>query len=281
MYWHDIYDLLNSIEHEFKFAGKYGAKGEKRQKKKKPTREQIEKQNQANRETRLRRTIKLNFQKYDIWSCCKYPEGTRLEVEEVKADVKEFLGKLRKAYKKKNAVLKYIYRLEIGKYGGIHFHLLVNRIVGADTDIILTDCWQQVLKRRGIPPGKTGGMIDFRTLYEAGGYKNLAEYIVKKPKKDSKEYKQLSLFPEEDRKKLLAISTSRNLVRPEPERKVFSHWTMRKILENGPKPTPGYYIDKDSVYVGINPYTGYSYLKYTEFRLSDRGDPGGEFYESS
>ena len=40
-----IYRFKDSNEYEYTYAGKYGAKGEKRAKKKKPTREQIQKQN--------------------------------------------------------------------------------------------------------------------------------------------------------------------------------------------------------------------------------------------
>lgn len=36
MYWRDKWDFTESIEYEYKFAGNYGAKGEKRQKKRKP-----------------------------------------------------------------------------------------------------------------------------------------------------------------------------------------------------------------------------------------------------
>ena len=35
MYWKDTYEFLNSNDIEYKWEGKYGAKGEKRQKKKK------------------------------------------------------------------------------------------------------------------------------------------------------------------------------------------------------------------------------------------------------
>ena len=44
---------------------------------------------------------------------------------------------------------------------------------------------------------------------------------------------------------------------------------MRRILEDGPKPTPGFYIVKESVVSGINKYTGMSYLRYTEQRIKE------------
>ena len=42
---------------------------------------------------------------------------------------------------------------------------------------------------------------------------------------------------------------------------------MRKIIENGPEPTPGYFIDPLSIVMGTNPYTGMNYLHYTEYKL--------------
>ena len=57
--------------------------------------------------------------------------------------------------------------------------------------------------------------------------------------------------------------------RPKPERKTYFRWTMRKILEDGPKPTPGFYIVKDSIISGTNKYTGMSYLRYTEQRIKE------------
>ena len=49
MYNRDRWIFSNSIETEYKFAGKYGAKGEKRAKRKKATPEQMAKQNQINK----------------------------------------------------------------------------------------------------------------------------------------------------------------------------------------------------------------------------------------
>ena len=80
------------------------------------------------------------------------------------------------------------------------------------------------------------------------------------------------MFEEKEQKKLLKISTSRNLIRPEPEKKEYHRLTMKKILLEGPVATPGYYIDKDSIVSGINPFTGLSYLKYTEIRLNPIDD---------
>lgn len=272
-YWHDIYRFSHSIEHEFKFAGKYGAKGEKRKKKVKPTPEQIALQNQRNKETKMRRTIKLNFRERDLWCCCKYPAGVRLSIKDVKKDRQKFMRILRQEYKKRGSPFKWVTRLEVGERGGIHFHILVNRLSTDQTDMIIADAWSRALatsEMQKVYKGqRTEGLVDYRTMYEAGDFKSLAEYICKQPKEDTPEYEQLSLFTKKEQKALLSVSTSRNLIRPIPEREKKRRWTMRKIIKEGPKPTPGYYIDKDSLYIGTNPYTGYSYCKYTEIKLPE------------
>lgn len=275
-YREKIYRFKDSIEYEFTYKGKYGARGEKRASKRKPTKEQIKRQNQKNKEIRTRRLIKANFVSGDLWCCLKYPQGYRIPLEDVRKDLRKYLVMIRKAYADRGKVLKYIYRLEIGERGGIHVHILVNRIWNAQTDLVLMKAWEEVLKRRKISSKRASGLLDYKSIYDAGGYKNLAEYITKQPEEDSKEYKQLSLFAPVQQKQLLAISSSRNLIRPEPQVKERTHWTMRRLLEIGPTPKKGYYIDKESIVCGINPYTGMSYFKYTEVRIrgkTERGQP--------
>ena len=257
------YNFPGSKEVEYKYKGRYGAKGEKREKKKKATPDQIRRQNQWNREKRMRRLMKANFSPGDFWCTLKYPRGTRKPVEEVMKDFKNFRDRLKRRYKKYGEELKFIYRLEIGARGGIHIHFLVNRIKvnsGAappekppDTALIIQEAW------------KPCGRVNYEPVYSEGLFENLACYMTKQPDEEVEE--QLSLFPMEDRKKLIKTESSRNLIRPEPEVKEYGHWTMRKILEEGPEPTPGFYIDPDSVICGVNPVTGMSYLQYIEYEL--------------
>jgi hypothetical protein len=254
-YRKDKWTFPNSNEYEYKYAGNYGAKGEKRSPKRKATPEQIQKQNQYNREKKTRREIKANFAPEDLWGTFKYPKGTRKPLEEIEKDIKYFHDKMRKIYKKHGEVYKFIIRFEIGEHGGIHIHILINRPRSIpNVDLLIQEIWKF-------------GRVNFQSLYEYGGYQKLANYIVKKPNKEQE--KQLSLFEEEDKKKLVKYSSSRNLIRPEPERKEYRRWTMQKLVENGPKPTPGYYIDKDSIRYGVNEYTGMSYYQYTECRINE------------
>ena len=270
------YKFRNSNEYEFHWNGNYGAKGEKRAPKKKLTKEQIKQINQINKEIRMRRTLKLNFHSYDYWCCFKYPSGTKLAITDIDWDRAYFLKLLRREYKKTGNELKFVSRMEIGERGGIHFHMGINRIWSEQTDVIINNCWKKTIeksfKRRGEPLPRSDGLCDYKSMYEAGDFDALAKYICKQPEEDSTEYEQLSLFDEKDRKKLLKISSSRNLIRPEPEKKEFSHLTVRKMITEGPTPTEGYYIDQDSIISGINPFTGLSYLKYTEHKLDQTED---------
>lgn len=261
----DTYECGDVIEHEYKYMGKYGAKGEKRAPRKKATPEQMERQNHANKIKRVKREILLNFHPWDLWLTLKYKRGTRKYTKEVLADVKEWTDKLRKIYRKAGEKLKWIRRIEIGKYGGIHVHILINRPrTIKDIDLVCKDIW-----------GRAG--INFQSLREEGGYEQLAAYLCKKG--DDETEGQLSFLPDEDRKRCISYSTSRNLIRPEDvrERKQYSHWTMRKIISDGPKPRDGYYIDKNSIRTGINPFTGMSYYYYSEVRIKSRWEsPGTE-----
>jgi hypothetical protein len=254
-YCRDTWTFPNSIEYEYKYAGNYGAKGEKRSPKRKATPEQILKQNQFNREKYMRRLIKRNYAPDDLWNTLKYPKGTRKLLGEIKKDIKYFHTAMRKEFKKYDELYKFIIRFEIGERGGIHIHILINRPQSIpNVDLLIKEIWKF-------------GYVNYQSLYEYGGYQKLANYIVKRPSKEQE--KQLSLFEEEDRKELIKYSSSRNLIRPEPERKEYRRWTMKRIVEDGPKPTTGYYIDKDSIRYGVNEYTGMSYYQYTECRIKE------------
>lgn len=251
----DIWYCGRSIEYEFKYKGNYGAKGEKRAHRQKATPTQIKKQNQYLREKTIRRTIKLNFEPGDIWATLKYPKGARKGVSEVKDELKKFLDGMRYEYKKRGQPFKFIYRMEIGEKGGVHIHILVNRLNDKpDTDVLIQKRWPH-------------GHVYYTSIYESGGYEALAEYIVKQPTEEIEG--QLSLFPKEDRKHFIKYQTSKNLIRPEPVHKEYKRRTLRKLFEDGPTATPGYYIDKDSICSGTNPYTGMSYYYYTEVKIVD------------
>lgn len=264
-YRHDTYKYKNKkiIEHEFKYAGRYGAKGEKRAQRKKATPEQMKKQNQYNREKLVLRKMRNNFKRGDLWITLKLKKGERVSAQEILKIREKFLRQLRGVYKKRGRALKYMCRIEIGERGGIHIHILVNRIKGTPgTAEVISQIWGRL----------TGGHVNYAPVYEEGHFKDLADYLVKKPKEEITG--QLTLFGTEEERKIFSEYTcSKNLELPEKETHDYKHWTLRKLVENGQEPKPGYYIDRDSIRHGKNRYTGMSYYYYTEIRLErDAGE---------
>lgn len=261
MYRQDVYRYGKNekyIEHEYKTVGRYGAKGEKRAPRKKATPEQIEKQNQRNREKKVLRKMRCNFEPGDLWITLKLQKGARLPVEDIKKYKEGFLRGLRGIYKKRKQPCKYMYRLEIGERGGIHMHILLNRLDGAPgTAEIVQAVWGRI----------TGGHVYYTPAYEEGGFRELAAYLIKENTAEISG--QLTLFGnEEECQTFSRYGCSRNLTEPHPEVHEYKRRTIRKLVENGPEPQPGYYIDRDSIRYGVNPYNGMTYYYYTEIRLN-------------
>ena len=242
------------------YAGNYGARGEKRAKKRQATPEQIQKQNQWKKETYVHRLIRANFDTEDYLFTLKWEKGARPSVEEVGKEWRRFAAAMRREYKKHDLPFKWIHRIEIGKRGGRHIHVIINQIPGENM--------ARLVSRKWMP-----GSINCTPMYEQGNFKDLAEYMTKPPPEEIKG--QLSMFETEEQKAFRKYSASRNLSKPAAEKKTYTRRTVRKIIEEGPKPTPGFYIDKNSIVIGVNQFTGYSYIRYTEYavRRDMRGQP--------
>lgn len=248
-YIREIWDFGSTMEIEEKHPGRYGARGQEREEKKKATPEEIAKQNQWRRERDVRRLIKWNFSPGDYWMTLTYKKGERPAWEQMKKDLAKLIRKVRLKYKKKGWELKYIYRLAIGKKGGPHVHLLVNREADQETgtDRIISELWEN-------------GHVYFASLYDAGGYVKLSEYITKP-------------LEEHEPDEIKRYSCSRNLIRKEPKQKEIKR---RNLVDRHkqpiyPKAPKGYYVDPESVKMGINPYTGYAYRHYTLIRIDEGG----------
>lgn len=271
-----IYKSPWGIEHVIQYKGAYGGKHETRADREKVTKDQIRRQNQKNKENRVRRTIQLNFRPGDWWITLKYPRGTRKPIEDVMGDFRGFVKTMRKRYKRAGQDLKYIYRVEIGSRGGIHMHVVMNRLNDPKGDLILSDAWTRA---RGMTPIEdmledglcpADGLAHLDHVRAVGNGKELAEYLVKEQPQELEDGTRLS---RDEMKQTQKYGSSRNLLRPVAEVKDYNHWTMRTILNLGPDGlntkknryrTEGYAVDKDSWVNGINPYTGLTYLSYME-----------------
>lgn len=252
-YFYEIYKSVNVIERGFRYKGDYGRRSDVRGKRRKATPEQMAKQNQYNRIKRIRLYLQANFYQNDLYITLKYPKGTRKSKEEFLKDIEYFQRTLRREYKKRGEEFKWIRRLEIGSRGGMHAHYVINRIYGIE--MLTYKCWKF-------------GSSHFTYLSEEGGMAALAEYFAKELPEEAEQLK----FIDEDVKQFVRYSRSRNLKEPEKEEHAYKRRTMKRILEelrNGKKEAAeGFYIDKSSIRIGINPYTGYSYCYWRELRIN-------------
>ena len=226
----------NAIEVELFHSGKYGAPGQKRAKKSKPTPEQIEKRNQYNREKIARHKLREHFHVSDYFVTLTYQKEKRPQnMEECKADFAKFIRKIRTGYRKKGKELKWIRNIEVGSRGAWHIHLVVNRIDG--TDVMIQEAWQH-------------GKATIELMYAKGEFKRLAAYITKTPRTEKR-------LVESD------YSSSRNLPVREPIIKRYLYYRTWKDI----KIPDGYVLDEESVHEGINPFTGYQYRIYTLLKV--------------
>ena len=189
----------------------------------------------------------------------KFPKGTKMTGKKMRDIWNGFSRKLRYEYKKRKQALKFIYRMEVGERGGAHIHLAVNRLEGTPGAAeVIADIWK-----------KFGKFLNYTPLYEEGSFKELASYITKPVTEEISG--QLTLFGTEEESRIFTqYGCSRNLKVPQKEHHEYKRRTIRKLVENGPVPTPGYYIDRDSVRYGQNPYTGETYYYYTEIMLGEQ-----------
>lgn len=238
-YIRDTWDCGETLEIEEKHTGRYGARGQKREKKKEPTPEDIARQNQWKRVRDLRRLTKWNFNTGDCWITLTYQKDLRPSWEEMMKHMKKFIRQLRTAYKKYGWTLKYIWRPQIGKRGAIHIHILISAYSNTETrtEKLVREFWPH-------------GNPNMEVVYDLKTG-DLAEYIAT----------PLQEWEPEEAKN---FHPSRNLIRKEPEKETVRRRSLidkqGRIRE--PKPPKGYYIDENSIEKGINPVTGYAYRRY-------------------
>ena len=231
------------IEVEKTHTGRYGAPGQRRQKKKKPTREEVAKQNEINAVKKLRRKMNNNFDLGDYHLTLTYKKEIRPEPEGARKILSQFLKKLRAVYKKHGAELKYIVTTEY-KRKAIHHHLVINNTELLNVTMHVARLWEH-------------GRPKFTVLDDTGDYSRLADYFIKETGQS---------FREPDNPNKTRYSCSRNLKEPEVKKTILKARTWRE----DPKPKKGWYIVKDSFYEGVNPVTGYRYQYYTMRRI-ERG----------
>lgn len=243
MYRRKTYDMKTVREVHNYYPANYGAPGKKRDKRRNLTPEEMDHQNMLQRVRKLKRLILMNFRPGDYHMVLNYrPEDRPEDFKEAKKDLKAFLDRMRKAYKKQGEEFKYIAITERGKRGQIlHHHLIIEDLENLNTAKLVKEMWPH-------------GNIYLSDLYEDGQYEKLAEYIVKKETKDPEGWS--------------SYTRSRNLKTPGESTETMK----RRNWPQEPRPPKGWYIVKDSIRNGFNPVTGYPYQYY--FMVKEEGIGG-------
>ncbi len=232
------YRYKNVIEVERVHAGRIG-KGGRREKRRLPTPEEMEKINERNVIRKLRRLIHANFEPEDLWLTLTYRRESRPTPGEAEKELRRYLNRLRTAWRKQGAELKYIVVTEYMNKA-IHHHIILNDLPNCAGAKLAAQKW------------KAGG-THCKFLYEDGEYELLAAYIVKETNKS---------FRDPDNPAKCRYSRSRNLVEPQPERRVMK----RDDWPEEPRTPKGFCLDKQSLHNGIN-RLGYKYQYYRLLRM--------------
>ena len=143
-YLEKVIDRGNVIEVQKYLNGRYGKKEHRA--KEKAKRVTPEEQLRWQSKEAIRKVWRLlrdreNFSPGDLWITLTYPQKTRPDSETVRRNIKEFLKRVRKQFKKQGKECKYIFSVGRGKRGAIHLHMVMSKI---DSEIIATT-WQNIV----------------------------------------------------------------------------------------------------------------------------------------
>ena len=205
---------------------------EKRKKKRKPTQESVQRNNERLAERHLSILLGHNFMDGDYHIVLTY--ANEPDPEESKRILSNYLRRLRRLYKRHDEILKWIV---VTEYHGkrLHHHLIINRLNWN----AVRDCWKH-------------GSAFIQELYSSGDYRKLAGYLIKETSRT---------FREMDIQKQRFRHSKSVEYPPEKVEEVSSAILTREL-----KASQGWRIDPESIYHGRNPYSGAPYLEYIEVR---------------
>lgn len=243
-----IRDRMEVSKH---YSGRYGAPGQKRQERRKPTPEDVARMNHWKRCRDLRRLIELNFGAGDWHVTLTCDKDRRPEKEEAPKVIRQFLTKLRKAFKEEGWELKYVVSCEIGERGAVHWHMVINDEQNAQTSTakLIRKHW-------------TRGRPHFTALDESGEYGQLADYMVKAA---------AARIEKGETVEKMSYSRSRNLKKPKERRERIRATGWRQ----DPKVPKGWELVPGSLVNGKNAFTGLPYQRYV-LRRKEAGDGGSK-----
>lgn len=164
--------------------------GEKRRKKRRPTREVQKKLNKRHASEKLARLAHANFTEEDLSLELDFRENPK-DKETAMKELQKFLRKVRRRFQKLEKELKYLWVMETTKKGRFHFHLIISG--GIDRDQ-LEKLWGH------------GWANSRRLQFDRNGLTALSKYMTKSVR--NQEEKPLTYR---------SYNGSKNLIDPEPE----------------------------------------------------------------
>lgn len=233
---------IGKVVEEYHTAAKPppGGRGARR----KPTPEEIEKANARQKHRKAQLLLMNNFKADDYFITLTYRSDERPEdLKECQRQFRNFIARMKRAYAREGEPLKWMRNIEIGARGAWHIHLVLNRI--QNTDILIRKNW---------PYGHPKSVL----MYEDGGFRRLADYMTKASGGLPKDQKGD------------CYSHSRNLIMPKEHRQIIKRNLTGRTGYKSIRVPPGYYLDTESLYEGINGYTGYPYRYYVLLRIGGR-----------
>lgn len=230
----------NTVEISKYYSHRIHPKGEKRQKVGELTSEAQKRINQRRAGVKLRRLMNNNFRDGDYLLRLDFHNVHPKTSTEMQKLTSNFLRRLKRAFPD----LKYIYVKELGKRGGAHLHMMINK------------CPPDLLRRAW-----DYGGIHIDPLYSEGQYRKIAEYFIKYAQKT-----------EETEGELIGKRwyASRNLVPPKVKKRICKSNRFKakiRILKD-------YYLDSDTQVYGINE-SGWEYYSYTLIKGGKHGRTDG------
>ena len=245
------YIFENVIEVEEFHDGNYGAPGMKREKKKKATREQMERVNQWNKEKKARHRLRKYFRVGRDWflTLTFRKEERPPDMKQAQKLLAKFIKSMRKEFQKREQTMYWISNIENTERNNWHIHLVISDLSGENIVTLMNKAWTY------------GRVKDPQLLYQKGELKDLAAYITKN-EKTKREYVPDGVMDHTVTE--AKPSHSRNMPLPEPKVDKLKRWKKEA------KPKEGFYIDQNTLFEGINPVTGYKYRHYTMIRIVRR-----------
>ena len=162
-------DILEVKEYH---DGRYGARGLPREKKRKPTPEQMAVVNAMNKAETARHRLLEYFGKGDYFLTLTYKVEERPpDMAQAKKDFTKLISKLRARYKKEQIELRWIRNIEKGTKGAWHAHLILTGC--RDTIRWVEECW---------PHGGIYAEQLEKSKYFEEDFSQLAAYITKSEK---------------------------------------------------------------------------------------------------